>query len=68
MISPEGNPIGINDQDEAMDEEAVVEEAEAAAQDTPFGEILVNSQGIALYLFTMDEQNLSNCLGDCLNL
>jgi predicted lipoprotein with Yx(FWY)xxD motif len=47
MISPEGNPIGINDQDEAMDEEAVVEEAEAAsdvdiqvAQDSQFGEIL----------------------------
>jgi predicted lipoprotein with Yx(FWY)xxD motif len=31
-----------------------------------YGPILVDSEGMTLYIFTMDEPNRSNCLGECL--
>lgn len=75
VVSPQGNPIGIDDSDEASEEEAMAEEAEVATDldikvslNTPFGDVLVDGQGMTLYMFTMDEQDLSTCRGDCLNL
>ncbi|MFU8772223.1 MAG: hypothetical protein ACNA8H_07370, partial [Anaerolineales bacterium] len=75
VVSPQGNLIGLDDQDEVSQEEAMAEEEVVAtdlhiqvAQNTPFGDILVDGQGMTLYMFTMDEQDVSNCQGDCLNL
>jgi predicted lipoprotein with Yx(FWY)xxD motif len=75
VVSPQGNLIGLDDQDEVSQEEAMAEEAVVTtdlhiqvAQNTPFGDILVDGQGMTLYMFTMDEQDVSNCRGDCLNL
>lgn len=50
------------------DTEAVAaDEASLAVADDPeYGEILVDSAGMTLYMFTRDEPNVSNCTGDCL--
>lgn len=46
---------------------AAADEASLAVADNPeFGEILVDNEGMTLYMFTRDEPNVSNCTGDCL--
>jgi predicted lipoprotein with Yx(FWY)xxD motif len=78
VVSPEGEPIGMDEQDAmaATDEESAVEEGEMAeedpdievAQNTRFGDILTGKDGMTLYMFLMDEENVSNCRGGCLSL
>jgi predicted lipoprotein with Yx(FWY)xxD motif len=75
VVSPQGNLIGLNERDEVSEEASMQEDAVVTAdlhiqvaQNTPFGDILVDGQGMTLYMFTMDEQDLSTCRGDCLNL
>ena len=49
--------------------EMVVEEMQVrleVATDPVFGDILVDGNGMTLYMFTMDEPNMSNCADDCL--
>ena len=49
--------------------EMVVEEMGVrleVATDPVLGDILVDGNGMTLYMFTMDEPNKSNCAGDCL--
>lgn len=46
-----------------------VKESEVSLQvvnDPALGEILVDGNGMTLYMFTKDEPNKSNCAGDCL--
>jgi predicted lipoprotein with Yx(FWY)xxD motif len=78
VVSPEGEPIGMDEQDAmaATEEESAVEEGEMAeeepdievAQNTRFGDILTGKDGMTLYMFLMDEENVSNCRGGCLSL
>jgi predicted lipoprotein with Yx(FWY)xxD motif len=55
VVSKEGEPVG-------METEADI----SIARDPQYGEILVGKEGMALYVFTVDEPNRSNCTGDCL--
>jgi predicted lipoprotein with Yx(FWY)xxD motif len=73
VVSPEGEPIGMDEPAAVTDpvEEAVVEEEDPdleVAINTRFGDILVDRDGMTLYMFMMDEHNVSNCRGGCLNL
>ena len=55
--------------EEAADEEAADEEisegVEVALADSDLGEILVDGEGMTLYLFDVDEPGESNCYDDC---
>jgi predicted lipoprotein with Yx(FWY)xxD motif len=75
VISPEGEPIGMDDEaGSAADEET--EEPMASDMDMEvdidtaihpeLGTILVGKDGMTLYMFAMDEPNISNCATDCL--
>jgi predicted lipoprotein with Yx(FWY)xxD motif len=77
VVSPEGEPIGM-DEPAAMTEPEVETEAEEVemaeeeadlevASDTRFGDILVDRDGMTLYMFMRDEPNVSNCTGACLD-
>jgi predicted lipoprotein with Yx(FWY)xxD motif len=65
VVSPEGEVIGL---DETMPvtgptgDEVVVN----TTTHSTLGEILVDSEGMTLYMFTVDEPNKSNCSGPCL--
>jgi predicted lipoprotein with Yx(FWY)xxD motif len=55
-----------------MEPEAVVPDTPAGeaeinvSNDPAFGDILVGNNGMTLYMFTVDEPNTVNCVGDCL--
>jgi predicted lipoprotein with Yx(FWY)xxD motif len=61
VVSPEGDPIGME-----MSESAEAEVMIEVANHPEFGEILVDGNGMTLYLFTQDGPNTSNCAGACL--
>lgn len=61
VVSPEGDPIGVT-----MPEAAVGEVMIKFVNHPEFGEILVDANGMTLYLFTKDEPGKSNCAGACL--
>jgi predicted lipoprotein with Yx(FWY)xxD motif len=74
VISPEGEPVGMDEpaampepEDADPDVAAAEEEADLeVASDTRFGDILVDRDGMTLYMFMRDEPNVSNCTGACL--
>jgi predicted lipoprotein with Yx(FWY)xxD motif len=61
VVSPEGEPIGTT-----MSEKASSEVIIQVANHPEFGDILVDGNGMTLYLFTQDGPNQSNCAGACL--
>lgn len=72
VVSPEGDVIGMEESMEtpemgATEPSASMDEAELSVVDDPnYGEILVGNNGMTLYMFTRDEENMVNCAGDCL--
>lgn len=50
----------------AMAEATPLEAVLNVAEDPALGKYLVGADGMALYMFTNDEPNKSNCAGDCL--
>jgi predicted lipoprotein with Yx(FWY)xxD motif len=65
VVSPEGEMIDtpVSSDTSSMDDNAVVVNV---ATDPTLGEILVDGEGMVLYMFTKDEPNVSNCAGQCL--
>jgi predicted lipoprotein with Yx(FWY)xxD motif len=62
LVSPAGDVLDAP-QASSMDEDAVVVNV---AEDPTLGEILVDGDGMTLYMFTRDEPNVSNCADQCL--
>lgn len=73
--SPSDDSMGDDATDDSMDDAATDDSmgADGAAgtatvttAETDLGTILVDGEGMTLYLFTNDEPGVSNCEGDCL--
>jgi predicted lipoprotein with Yx(FWY)xxD motif len=47
-------------------EPAAMDDATVEVSDSDLGEILVDAEGMTLYVFTNDTEGTSNCSGDCL--
>ncbi len=60
LLTPEGEGIGM----ESMEEESMGTTV-AVAENEEYGSVLVDSEGMSLYLFTNDPENTSNCYDDC---
>jgi predicted lipoprotein with Yx(FWY)xxD motif len=52
--------------EEATESEAASGDATVQVAESDLGEILVDAEGMTLYIFTNDTQGTSNCSGDCL--
>ncbi len=59
VVSPAGEPVG-------MMQEAVIPVLLQVYNDPMYGDILVDGNGMTLYMFTKDEPNKVNCSGGCL--
>lgn len=59
----EGDAAGGEATEEAEPEEAA--EADVAVATTDLGDVLVDADGMTLYLFTQDSEGESNCYEDC---
>jgi predicted lipoprotein with Yx(FWY)xxD motif len=73
VVAPDGSVVGADavpvtgsDVEEVApvigDDSVVVD----VANHSHYGPILVDSEGMTLYIFTLDEPDISNCLGECL--
>jgi predicted lipoprotein with Yx(FWY)xxD motif len=65
VVSPQGDVVGMEAPLPVTGLSADVVTVEVATHPT-IGRILVDSEGMTLYMFTLDEPDQSNCLGDCL--
>ncbi|OGN93803.1 MAG: hypothetical protein A2Z71_11645 [Chloroflexi bacterium RBG_13_50_21] len=68
VVSPDGKAVGLPSTS-APTTAPVAEVAEPTinvASDPVLGQYLVDGKGMALYIFTKDERDKSNCTGDCL--
>jgi predicted lipoprotein with Yx(FWY)xxD motif len=68
VVSPAGIPVGISSTGPATVEPAasLTEPTLNVASDPTLGQYLVDGRGMALYIFTNDERDKSNCDADCL--
>ena len=68
VVSPDGKPVGLSSATSPTAEPvtSVVEPTLNVASDPTLGQYLVDGKGMALYIFTNDERDKSNCDADCL--
>lgn len=59
VVSPDGDPVG-------MMQEVMAPVLLQVYNDPEYGDILVDGNGMVLYMFTKDEPNKVNCSGGCL--
>lgn len=68
VVSPDGKPVGLSDKSSptAAPVASVTEATLNVASDPALGQFLVDGKGMALYIFTKDERDKSNCDAACL--